>query len=459
MDVYDKLIALTNAAKYDAACTSSGSSRRGQAGMLGATCAPGVCHSFAADGRCISLLKVLQTNACIYDCQYCVNRRSNDVKRVAFTPDELAELTVEFYRRNYIEGLFLSSGVQRNPDYAMEQMCETVSLLRGEYRFNGYIHSKAIPGCSPELVDKLGHLCDRMSVNIELPSEQSLRLIAPDKNKETVLKPMGEICDRIRESRHDLTVYRHAQKFAPAGQSTQMIVGATPDDDRQILRLSESLYRKYDLKRVFFSAYVPVGTSTLLPQNVPPPLLREHPLYQADWLLRYYGFTADELVSEQSPSLDPLLDPKCKWALEHPEWFPVEVNRADREQLLRVPGIGVRSVQKILRARRAGGLTFETLKKLGIVLKRAMYFITCGGRMMEGVRFRPASVYAMLTADVRLRATDIPTGMYRQTSLFDEVPALPGAFRPEALPQEVRAGLLALTPGKEVCRSCLTGEL
>lgn len=408
MDLVEKLYILTGAAKYDVACTSSGSDRNGKKGMLGATCAPGVCHSFAADGRCISLLKVLMSNACLYDCQYCVNRRSNDLPRATFTPEELAELTIDFYRRNYIEGLFLSSGVIRSPDYTMEQMCRVLELLRGPYRFNGYIHAKAIPGCSPELVTKLGLLCDRMSVNIELPSEKSLQALAPDKSKQNVLLPMGTIRDNIRQSREELALYRHASAFAPAGQSTQMIIGATPETDHQIMQLSQALYRRYALKRVFYSAYIPVGTHALLPKDQPPPLLREHRLYQADWLLRYYGFTADELLDDAHPHLDPLLDPKCQWALRHLDLFPVEINRADKEMLLRVPGIGVTSALRILTARRSGRLSFEDLKKLGIVMKRAVYFITCNGKMAEAVQFSPQFIYHNLT-DSERRGRHLPS--------------------------------------------------
>ncbi len=438
MELMDKLRILTASAKYDVACTSSGANRAGKAGMLGSAVAPGICHSFAADGRCISLLKVLMTNCCLYDCQYCVNRCSNDVPRATFTPEELANLTIEFYRRNYIEGLFLSSGVQRSPDYAMEQMCRVLELLRGPLRFNGYIHAKAIPGCSPELVDKLGLLCDRMSVNIELPSEKSLRQLAPNKKKEAILRPMSSIHARIEQNKEELAIYRHAPSFAPAGQSTQMIIGATPDTDYQIMRLSASLYKKYTLKRVFYSAYIPVGTNALLPQNVPPPLLREHRLYQADWLLRFYGFTVDELLDEKHPSLDPLLDPKCNWAVHHLEYFPVEINRADKETLLRVPGIGVKSVQKILAARRAGALTFEGLRKLGVVLKRAAYFITCSGKMLPGTKFSYSFIYQNLTADVRLHPGELPGERAQQLSLFD---------RPELL------------PGREERAACLTGQL
>lgn len=418
MDVLEKLQILTGAAKYDVACTSSGSSRGGKKGMLGATCAPGICHSFAADGRCISLLKVLMSNACLYDCQYCINRCSNDVPRATFTPEELAGLTIDFYRRNYIEGLFLSSGVIRDPDYTMEQMCRVLELLRGPYRFNGYIHAKAIPGCSPELVAKLGRLCDRMSVNIELPSEASLRVLAPNKSKQNVLRPMGAIRDNIRQNREELTLYRHTPAFAPAGQSTQMIIGATPETDCQIVHLAQALYRRYALKRVFYSAYIPVGTHALLPRDQPPPLLREHRLYQADWLLRYYGFEASELLDEQHPQLDPLLDPKCQWALRHLDQFPVEINRADRDMLLRVPGIGVTSAGRILTARRAGSLTFDALKKLGVVLKRAVYFITCSGKMADAVQFSPEFIYHNLT-DRERRQRNLPADAPQQITWAD----------------------------------------
>lgn len=418
MDMLDKLTILTNSAKYDVACTSSGSQRSGQKGLLGATCVPGLCHSFAADGRCISLLKVLMSNACQYDCQYCVNRRSNDVPRATFTPEELAGLTIDFYRRNYIEGLFLSSGVIRSPDYTMEQMCRVLELLRGPYGFNGYIHAKAIPGCSPELVSKLGRLCDRMSVNIELPSESSLKTLAPDKSKQNVLLPMASIRDGIRQNREELAVYRHAPSFAPAGQSTQMIIGATPETDYQIMHLAQALYRRYSLKRVFYSAYIPVGTHALLPRDQPPPLLREHRLYQVDWLLRFYGFDAEELLDERHPNLDPLLDPKCQWALRHLDQFPVEVNRADKETLLRIPGIGVKSAMRILTARRAGSLNFESLRKLGVVLKRAVYFITCGGRMHESVRFAPEFIYQNLTDSAR-RQQNLPIDGPQQLTWTD----------------------------------------
>ena len=418
MTTIEKLTILTNAAKYDVACTSSGIDRGGKKGKLGSAVKMGICHSFASDGRCISLLKVLMTNACCYDCQYCVNRRSNDVPRTAFTPRELAELTIGFYRRNYIEGLFLSSAVLRDPDYTTERMIETLRLIREEYGFAGYIHAKAIPGADPLLTYRLGLLADRMSVNIELPSEASLKALAPDKTRASILTPMAQIREGILESGQALRLYRGAPRFAPAGQSTQMIIGATPESDLHILRLTEGLYQKYQLKRVFYSAYLPVSDSKLLPapQGFQPPLLREHRLYQADWLLRFYHFEATELLDEAHPDLDPRLDPKCCWALRHLEEFPVEVNRADYERLLRVPGIGVRSARRILTARRVGPLTFEGLKKLGVVLKRAQYFLTCSGRMLPGLsRVKPDSVLRQMVALERpLLAGDVP----EQLSLF-----------------------------------------
>ena len=413
----DKLTILADSAKYDVACTSSGASRTARAGTLGSCYAPGCCHAFTADGRCVSLLKVLMTNCCSFDCGYCVNRKSNDIPRATFTPRELAELTVEFYRRNYIEGLFLSSGVLRSPDYTMELMIRALRILREEYRFNGYIHAKAIPGAAPELVRQLGLLADRLSVNIELPSQQGLQTLAPDKSREAILRPMGLIRDGTAQSKAELAKYRHAPVFAPAGQSTQLIVGATDDSDRHILHLTESLYRKFRLKRVFYSAYVPVVENTLLPSlDTKPPLLREHRLYQADWLLRFYGFRAGELLDEGQPDFDPLLDPKCCWALRHPDFFPVEVNRADYEALLRVPGIGVVSAKRILVARRGGALRAEDLKKLGVVLKRAQYFLTCSGRSTAPLRLSLEGVRRNLTATER---TSLPAGSLDQLSLFE----------------------------------------
>lgn len=433
MTALEKLEILTDAAKYDAACTSSGVDRAGQRGALGNSAACGICHSFSADGRCISLLKVLFSNACIYDCEYCINRRSNQTRRASFTPRELAELTIGFYRRNYIEGLFLSSGVIKNPDYTCEQLIETLRILREEYRFGGYIHAKAIPGADPLLLSRLGTLADRMSVNIELPSEKSLRRLAPEKSKYSILHPMGLISGKIQENSCEMVRYRHAPKFAPAGQSTQMIIGATPETDWQILRLTESLYQKYQLKRVFFSAYVPVNSTALLPPaDTKPPLLREHRLYQADWLLRYYGFTASELLDEAHQQFNPLIDPKCNWAIHHMEQFPVEVNRADYHTLLRVPGIGVKSARAIMTARRGTSLDFTDLKKLGVVLKRAQYFLTCKGKAMRGLYVTPDIALRNLITE-QGRAL-LPQQQVEQLSLFDTAsllePQKAGIFLP-----------------------------
>ena len=421
MDLLEKLTVLTDAAKYDAACTSSGVRRGFQPGKIGNTTSSiaGCCHSFSADGRCITLLKVLMTNSCVYDCRYCVNRRSNDTRRAAFTPKELAELTIQFYRRNYIEGLFLSSGVLRSPDYTTEQIIESLRILREDYGFNGYIHAKAIPGTSPELVYRLGLLADRLSVNIELPSEQGLRSLAPDKSRSAILRPMGLIRDQARQSKSELAKYKHAPAFAPAGQSTQLIVGATQDTDRHILHLTESLYAKYRLKRVFYSAYVPIVESSLLPSlDTKPPLLREHRLYQADWLLRFYGFRAEELLDEQHPDFNPRIDPKCFWAICYPEQCPVESRRAEYGTPLRVPGIGPVSARRIVSARRVSHLRYEDLSRLGVVLKRAQFFITCGGRMRSGLRFSAGTLLRQLEAVER---GQLPQAEAQQLSLFDSV--------------------------------------
>ena len=419
MELLDKLAILTDAAKYDASCTSSGVRRGSRPGMIGSTSSSvaGCCHSFSADGRCISLLKVLMTNCCVYDCKYCVNRRSNDTRRATFTPKELADLTIQFYRRNYIEGLFLSSGVLKSPDYTTLRMIESLRILRQEYGFNGYVHAKAIPGTSPELVGQLGYLADRLSVNIELPSQKGLAALAPDKTKSAILAPMRLIQEHGRQNKEELVKYRHTPAFAPAGQSTQLIVGATEDSDRHILHLTESLDDRYQLKRVFYSASVPVVENPLLPAlHTKPPLLREHRLYQADWLLRFYGFRAEELLDDAHPNFDPMLDPKCYWAVTHPEQFPVEIMTADLERLLRVPGIGPTGARRILSARRTGLLQFEDLHKMGIVLKRAQFFILCGGRMREGLRFTAETLTRQLQA---VECGSLPFAAARQLSLFD----------------------------------------
>ena len=421
MDVLEKLSILTDAAKYDAACTSSGGTRTSKKGYVGNTSSSvaGCCHSFSADGRCVTLLKVLMTNCCAYDCKYCVNRRSNDTKRASFTPEELADLTINFYRRNYIEGLFLSSGVLRSPDYTTELMIHALRILREKYRFNGYIHAKAIPGTSPELVEQLGLLADRLSVNIELPSEAGLNQLAPDKSKRAILAPMRQIQSRNQQNKEELTKYRHAPKFAPAGQSTQLIVGATQDSDFHILRLTQGLYDRYGLKRVFYSAYVPVVEHALLPsKDVKPPLLREHRLYQADWLLRFYRFRAEELLDDNHQDFDPRVDPKCSWALAHLDFFPVEVNTADYEMLLRIPGVGVLSARRILAARRYGRIHIEDLKKMGVVMKRAQYFLTAFGKMPDGLKFTPESILRNLIA---IEQPMLPGQEAVQLSLFDTV--------------------------------------
>lgn len=500
-----KLEILSDAAKYDVACTSSGVDRAGKKGYLGNSCAAGVCHSFAADGRCISLLKILMTNHCIYDCKYCKNRKSNDVERATFSPQEICTLTIEFYKRNYIEGLFLSSGILKNPDYTMEKIVETLRLLRGEYRFNGYIHVKAIPGASRELLYSAGLLADRISINMELPTQDSLKKLAPNKQMANIIRPMNQISGTIAMHRlsagkaarmeragiNDRLIHSiwgdarqeigeqgesgqsgrfghlmdeipgyatnhpsdHAsgssynlpagitaedesflfpadkkdlhmgRSFAPAGQSTQMIIGATDETDLELIRTTQSLYRSFDLKRVFYSGYIPVNEDAMLPAiGTPVPLLREHRLYQADWLLRYYGFFADELLSEEHPFFDAAIDPKCNWALNHLEEFPVEINTASCEKLLRVPGIGPTGAKKILNARRYRSIDFEMLKKMRITLKRAQYFITCNGKMLyhtpiehRFIRNRLIDVEDVSTAQIGEK-----TVQFQQMNLFTD---------------------------------------
>ena len=414
MDLVEKLDILADAAKYDVACTSSGLSRGSKKGQLGNSMGAGCCHSFTPDGRCITLLKVLQSNVCIYDCAYCVSRASNDVRRATFTPEELADLTIGFYRRNYIEGLFLSSGVIRNPDYTTELMIRTLKLLREQHGFRGYIHAKTVPGTSPELVDQLGHLADRLSVNLELPSQKSLALLCPQKNKQQLIQPMRQIRDNIAQDAESRGLARRkntyvpsqrpktrSRAFAPAGQSTQMIIGATPESDFQILNLSQALYKSLALKRVFFSAYLPVSGDARLPQNHAVQLNREHRLYQADWLLRFYQFDVSEIISQDAPNLELDLDPKAGWAINHLDVFPVEVNAAPLELLLRVPGIGPRGARLIIRARRTNCLRENELRKLGIAYKRARYFITCNGKYMgAGVQFDPATIRAQIAEPI-----------------------------------------------------------
>ena len=423
MSIYEKLQILTDAAKYDVACTSSGVERKGDGTGIGNCSKAGICHSFSTDGRCISLLKILFTNECIYDCKYCVNRSSNDVIRTSFTPDEICTLTMEFYRRNYIEGLFLSSGILKNPNYTMELIYAALYKLRHVCNFQGYIHVKAIPGADPILIQKVGFLADRMSVNLELPTAESLRLLAPHKSRKNILAPMRLVQEKSKENRQELTLYKSAPRFVPAGQSTQMIIGASPETDYQILRVAESLYQKFGLKRVFYSAFVAVNEDKALPARTPdgPPLLREHRLYQADWLLRYYKFEANELLNEKNPNFNIFLDPKCNWALNHLEYFPVEVNRASYDVLLRVPGIGYKSAGRIVKARRFGSLGFEDLRKMGVVLKRALYFITCSGKMMYKTKIEEDYITRNLL-NTKERLPDSVAGMnYQQLSLFDDV--------------------------------------
>ncbi len=448
MDMFEKLKILGESAKYDSSCTSSGVDRRGgNSDGIGSAASCGLCHSFAADGRCVSLLKILMTNYCLYDCKYCINRRSNDVPRARFSPDEIADLTINFYRRNYIEGLFLSSGIIQSPDYTCEQMIEALSIQRNQYKFYGYIHAKTIPGADPELINRLGTLADRISVNIELPSQKSLNTLAPDKSKSSILLPMGHITNKIKENSYEIVKYKAAPKFAPAGQSTQMIIGATPDTDFQILRLSEAMYGKYRLKRVFYSAYIPVGDQKLLPPaGTKPPLLREHRLYQADWLLRFYGFKAEEILDEQHQEFNPLLDPKCNWALHHPECFPVEINKAPYEMLLRVPGIGVKSAQKIVTARRQAKLDYADLRKLGVVLKRANYFILCLGKRAEGLIVTETGIMRQLMSASTVKDLE-QKGGFEQLSFFES--EKPASILP-ALPS---------LPTVEDTVKCLTGEM
>ena len=418
----EKLAILTDAAKYDVACTSSGVDRRGDGTGIGNTMSCGICHTFAADGRCISLLKILFTNECIFNCSYCQNNCNSDIPRATFTPEEICTLTIEFYRRNYIEGLFLSSGIIISPNYTMDLIYQTLYRLRTVYRFQGYIHVKAIPGADPLLIEKTGYLADRMSINLELPTSDSLRKLAPCKSRNTILKPMRMIQNGITDNKQELTVYRKAPKFVPAGQSTQMIIGATPENDFQIMSVAEGLYRNFDLKRVFYSAFVNVNHNSALPV-LPggPPLLREHRLYQADWLLRYYHFTVNELLSEDRPNFNIYLDPKCDWALRHLEYFPVEVQTADYKTLLRVPGIGAKSASRIVKARRGSRLDFPDLKKMGVVLKRALYFLTCSGRMMYPTKLDEDYICRNLLSDRTQIPRDLRESNYKQLSLFDDM--------------------------------------
>lgn len=479
MTLEKKLEILSDAAKYDVACTSSGVDRKGINGSIGNSAACGICHTFSNDGRCISLLKILFTNECIFDCKYCLNRASNDIVRASFTPEEVCNLTMEFYRRNYIEGLFLSSGVLISPNHTMELLCETLKMLREVHHFNGYIHCKAIPGADPSLIEMTGWYADRMSVNLELPTAEGLKTLAPHKNRKNILRPMKQIqlgryetmrkpankqikdthapsyildsstnSYNLDSNRNKNAILQkeefedinsitynpssalglvkqpmHNRGFVPAGQSTQMIIGATPENDYQIVSVAEALYQKFDLKRVFYSAYISINVDNLLP-TLPggPPLLREHRLYQADWLLRFYGFQASELLSPERPNFNLFLDPKCNWAIGHLENFPIEVNRADYYTLLRIPGIGVKSAQRIVKARQMANLRFEDLKKIGVVLKRALYFITCNGKMMYPIKVEENYITnQLISVKERLPFGIDGSNTYQQLSLFDDI--------------------------------------
>lgn len=473
ISLQDKLGILADSAKYDVACTSSGVARSGKSGSLGNTSAAGICHTFTGDGRCVSLLKILMTNECVFDCKYCVNRRTNDVPRATFSPREICTLVIEFYRRNYIEGLFLSSGVIKNPTYTMEQMCETLRMLREDYGFHGYIHCKGIPGAPPELVEQAGWYADRMSINLELPTEQGLLELAPNKTRQTILTPMRQIQEGMAESQLLLgmkggnrSAYYYTQKrqgrrigigaierdsfgvvaeknnysvgknrltnlhkrdtsrgFVPAGQSTQMIIGASGETDYQIISVTEALYQRFDLKRVFFSAFINVNQDETLPAvNGQPPLRREHRLYQADFLLRYYGYDAQELLSRERPNFNTYLDPKCDWALGHLEHFPVEIGSASYDTLLRVPGIGPKSARRIVEARKTGKLDYNSLKAIGVVLKRAVYFITCYGKMLYPF-LKIDEDY--ITRNLLAKEPDVMKGYgekvtYKQLSMFED---------------------------------------
>ena len=468
----EKLKILADSAKYDVSCSSSGVARS-NTGRIGSGACAGICHSWAADGRCISLLKVLFTNKCVYDCAYCVNRRSAETERASFEPDELAELTMEFYRRNYIEGLFLSSAVEVSPDHTAERMLKCLSLLRDEYGFMGYIHAKIVPGVSPEIVHKIGLVTDRLSVNIELPTEKSLNLLAPQKKKDAIFAPMRQITNTMLEQRSlkgpgtmfkgqdlntqgsnisigdgsvyelassplmlkeaaadfsvpealknalDITGRKYKEKFAPAGQTTQMIIGASGETDKQIIKTSEGLYRTFKMKRVYFSAYIPVSDSPLLPSVfTAPPLSREHRLYQADFLLRFYGFTAEEILDDENPNFDPDLDPKISWALRNIERFPVEVNKAPLEEILRIPGIGTVSALRIVRQRRIAAVKYEDLKKMGVTLKRAKYFLTCMGKYYGGKDLMPEYIRGKALASEQIRKSLSPINDELQISMF-----------------------------------------
>ena len=381
--IEEKLRILSDAAKYDVSCSSSGSSRKNTNNGLGNAAINGICHSWSADGRCISLLKILMTNYCIYDCKYCINRKDNDIERAILNPDEIVKLTINFYRRNYIEGLFLSSGIIKSADYTMELMIAVAKKLRLEEKFNGYIHMKVIPGASRQLINEIGLYVDRVSVNIEFAENTALKLLAPDKKATDISTSMGLIRKNMIENMEDKKIFKSTPSFIPAGQTTQMIIGASGESDYAILARSENLYKNFDLKRVYYSGYVPVNKSGILVSTEQAvPMIREHRLYQADWLLRFYDFKADEILDEKDPFVDPLLDPKTNWAIKNSHFFPIEINKASYKDLLRVPGIGVTSAKRIVMTRKYSTIRYEHLKKLGVVIKRAKYFITVNGEFL-----------------------------------------------------------------------------
>jgi len=410
-NIFEKLKILSDAAKYDVSCVSSGVDRKNNSvGGIGNAAKAGICHAWSSDGRCISLLKILLTNDCIYDCKYCLNRVTNSVKRASFTPDEVAELTIQFYKRNYIEGLFLSSAVEKSPDYTMDNIYRVLELLRYKYNFWGYVHVKGIPGANPDLIQKTGLLADRMSVNIELPTRESLHALAPQKKIENILQPMSLIKNEISRTIEDKKHFNSTPRFVPGGQSTQMIIGATPDSDKTILNLSQNLYDRFNMKRVFFSAYIPVIDAPNLPAiSTMPPLLREHRLYQADWLMRFYYFKSEELFTEIEPNLDLEFDPKMMYALRNIDKFPIEINKASYEELLRVPGLGVTSAQRIIRERKNAELSYDSLKKMKTVLKRSKYFITINGKYYGNISFEPAAI----KEDLRMKEVQ------KQLSIFE----------------------------------------
>lgn len=447
MELSEKLRILTGAAKYDVSCSSSGSDRGSKKGSIGSVATSGICHSFTPDGRCISLLKILLTNYCIYDCSYCINRRSNDIERASFTAEEIVDITMNFYRRNYIEGLFLSSSIINSPNFTMELLTTVVDKLRNEHNFRGYIHLKAIPGADENLIKKAGSLVDRISVNIELPSSKSLKLLAPEKNKDDIFKPMSNIKNNIIVNRYERARYRNSPVFVPGGQSTQLIVGATKESDLNILNLTENLYNKFELKRVYYSAYIPVNNGTNLPELKNPPTLREHRLYQGDWLLRVYGFKAKELLNENNPNFDINFDPKTTYALNNINLFPIEINKAPYDTLIKIPGIGIRGARKIVSARRINSLDFFDLKKLGIVIKRAQYFITCKGKYYGAVTFDEMKIRKALTPRIDLNIIDEDS---TQLSFFDN--NLSNIINPK----EISSNKLLLLNDKS---TSITGEL